>query len=123
MNPLLPEAPPNQPKWTSFFLDLFMAAGWYLMAWGSQEKSWIMGCTVNGTVYAVLAVRASTILLRQFSPLLVGLTSLSMAALLTYSGLGYYNHELKIGAVIFLYIAALYFFWEQFRRSRETQDQ
>jgi hypothetical protein len=81
-------------------------------------KSTTVSLTVLGTTSLITALRESPLWLASLLSCAVALT---LAVLLVRSGLGYYNHALKIVIVIVLFFGAAFFFWD-FLKARSTPD-
>jgi hypothetical protein len=102
-------------------VDFIIACVCFYAIQNSEEKTIIVGPTFAGTASLITAIRECPLPLARYSSLFSGAMMLTVAVLLVRSGLGYYNHALKVVIVIILFSGAGFSLWYSLK-IRSTPD-
>jgi hypothetical protein len=111
----------TRAKWTMSIVSLIFACVCFYAVRNSEKKALIVSLTFAGTASLITAIRECPLPFARYSSMFVGAIILTLAILLICSGLGYYNHSLKIVIVIVLFSGAGFFLWNSLK-DRSTPD-
>ena len=106
----------DRPSWTMCIVNVALSCGIFYALLNSEQKMYVVILTILGTMSVLTAIKECPIRLADLFPLLSGTLALLLTALFIRSGLGYYNHGLKIMIVVLLFVFAAFSFWEYFTR-------
>ena len=111
----------GRPSWTMCLVNAALACGIFYALLNSEQKVYVVILTIMGTMSVVTAIKECPIRLKTYLPLIAGALSLLLATLFISSGLGFYNHGLKIVFIVLCFVFAVFSCWEYFiRRPREV---
>jgi len=104
-------------------VNVALACGIFYAVFSSEQKVSVVILTIAGAMSVITAIKECPIRLADHLPLVSGALALLLAALFIRSGLGYYNHGLKIIIVVLFFAFAAFSFWEYFTRRPQDVNQ